>query len=623
MALAVAAPTLVGVLAAVSGWHATGDNALIGLRVEDLLRGQLLTSGLPTTGENFGSGITSNHPGPLPLYLLAPFQAVFGVDAGLALGAAAINSVAWGVGVWVMARRHGPVVGALTLAVFGALAFGLSAHVLYDPISSNIAAFASVTMVLLAAAVIGGDWELLPVFTLLGSFVVQAHLTYVALGVPLVAAVVIMMVAAHVQGRSVPPAAMAKAAVVGLVLWAPVLWDQFFGAGNISSIARTFSNGNTTGKGSGFALGRLTHAIAPVPMFARPSGELGNLAFLDGAGLLRTVLGVGVLVAFGWALFHHQRTRSPYRPLGHLVVLVLVASVYSATKLPPLSTVKAANLRWMWTGGALLWLVLLVTLAQLATRRWRAPDVFSAVAVLAVAGVVAGVSSYWSVDLRDEGSFRAVDRLRSQVRDHLDKGTYIVVYQGEDTLLAVGPPVVADLVSRGYDAHVSIGRFGRAYGDHGIAKDLPRDTPALFIVTADQGSAALADQEASHSNEELIAEATWDRGDGRPPVVAQVYLADLTRSCRALSAVAAELAEPKPARTRADILGSTAILARTRLDAYEPLLRRDDVVDVRNLANRAQAWKERLDADPRLTLEQVADPDTVSRGFRALERPCP
>ncbi|WP_426570851.1 hypothetical protein [Aquihabitans sp. McL0605] len=610
IAIAAAVPLLIGVLAASSGWRATGDNALIGVRVSDLLHGHLLTSGLPTTGENFGSGILSNHPGPLPFYVLAPFQWLYGIDAGLALGAAAINGAAWAIAVWVMVRRHGLIAGVLTLGVYGALAFGLGAHVLYDPVSSNIAAFASLTLVLVAAEVIAGDWKLLPVFVIVGSFVIQAHLTYVALGIPLVAVVAGALVVALVRRDEVPARSLIASAVIGVVVWAPVMWDQFFGTGNISSIVRTFSDGNAAGKGVGFAASRVMHALAPVPMFARPSGKLGNLSFLDAPGGVRTALGVAVLVAFGAAIAHLYRTRSAYLTLAGIAVLVLLASVYSASKLPPPSTVKAANLRWMWTGGALIWLVLLLTVAELATRRWRAPDILVVVSVIAALGVLAGVSSYWTVDIRDQPVFATVDTIRSKVADATEPGTFIVKYQGEDALLAVGPPIVADLIDRGYDIRTSLGPFDRAYGDHVVSGRLPAKTPALIIATAPDGSPELAQLEADRAHDQLIASASYDPKTGGPRVAVRVYVAGVQASCDTLVRLGKEIVDPNGTRPKADVLDELSTFASSHVSSVAPLLSRSQLATLKTAIDRIDEVKQQATENPDLDLLKT-DPETL------------
>lgn len=624
VAIAALVPLGIGILAAAGGWRATGDNALIGLRVSDLLRGHLLTSGLPTTGENFGSGITSNHPGPLPFYLLAPFRLVYGVDVGLALGSAAVNAAAWAVGVWVMTRRHGLIAGVITLGVLGVLAYGLGAHVLYDPISSNIAAFTSVTLVIVTAAVVGGDWKLLPVFTVIASYVIQSHLTYVALGVPLVLVVAVALVVALVRKQAVPRSSLLISLGVGLVLWAPVFWDQFFGTGNISSIIRTFSGGNAEGRGVGFALGRLMQSVSPIPLFARPTGELGNLLFLENAGGLRTVLGVALLAGFAWALWHLWRTRSAFLPLAGLVTLVIVASLYSASKLPPPSTVKAANLRWMWTGGALVWLVLLVALADVATQYWRPPDLLAVVSCLTAVGLLVGVSSYWTVEVRDAPAFDAVDNLNAQISEKIGKGRFIVKYQGEDALLNIGPPLVVGLIDEGFDIRVNLGPFDRAYGDHIVNERLPQDTPALIIATGRQGSEELKEIEASRASERRIAETTFVPETGGAPVVVQVYLAEVDEACDKLRGLAGELVNPDAERPPEEVLEDINTLASDRLTTIAPTLTRRQVQDLRNLLDQIPQMQQQLRDDPNLEVTdlEVADREAATKGLDVLVELC-
>ena len=618
--LAGAIPVLVGAIAAFAGWRATGDNALISIRVGDLLGGKLLTSGLPTTGENFGSGVASNHPGPMPFYLLAPFQAIYGVDAGLALGAAAINGAVWAVGVWVMTRRHGLLAGVVTLGIFGLLAFGLGAHLLYDPVSSNAAAFASIALVIVAAEVVAGDWDLLPVFVVLGSFVIQAHLTYVALGMPLVLVVIGALIVALVRRQPEPTRSLVTSAAIGLVLWAPVVWDQVFGTGNVSNIAETFTSGDSVGEGPGFALGRVLYAIAPVPMFARRLDELGYLA---DAGPVTGALGVVAILSFIAITVRMVRSRSPYAPLALLVSLALLTSAYSASQLPSGATVKAANLRWMWTAGALVWLVLLIAVVEAASRRWRSVDVFWTTGCFAIVAVLLGVSSYWTVDVRDARTFDAVDSLRSQIIEELDDGTYLVRYQGTEALLTIGPPIVSDLISRGYDPRVSLGPFDRAYGDHIVTKRLPTTTPVLLVVTAADGSEELVALDAQ-GGVGLIAESRFSPGEGRPDIVARVYATDVASVCGSLSELIGALASPTPERPVSETFAELTKVADTQFATIKPLLTEDQSRQVRSLIERLDDWEAELAAEPDRTIEEIvlADLDEIQPGVDVLVDLC-
>ena len=619
--LAVAVPLVVGAFAALRGWKATGDNALISIRVGDVLRGDLPTSGLPTTGENFGSGVASNHPGPMQFYVLAPFQALYGIDVGLALGAAFVNAVAWGLAVWASTRRLGPVAGAVTLGIYGLLAFGLGAHLLYDPVSSNIATFASVTAVILAASLLDGDWGLAPAFVLVASFVVQAHLTYVALGVPVVLVVFGALGLQIGRRQPLPVARLVQAGILGLVLWAPVVIDQFFGTGNVGNVIRTFSEGKTVGSGFGFAFGRLWYAIAPIPMFAR---RIEGLGFLTRVGTGTIVLGLAVVAAFGACGWWCRRHRPELQSLVGLVGLVMLTSVYSASKLPSAATVKAANLRWMWTGGALVWLVLVLAVAELAGRRWRRADVFSAVACLAVLASVAGVASFWMAPPRDDAAFDAIAHLRVDTRGELPKGRYVVRYEGNEALLTLGPAIVADLIAEGYDAKVDLGPFNRAYGDHTVGRRAGKGREVLIISAAKVGSEEEA-RAAALPADAVVASNRFSPGPGEPDVVVRVIRADLATACGRLRDLVDALTGGGGKTVTAERLDELLDPAEATLGLVTPVLSRPDRDDLRTLLAVIRGWQQQLAGGAGGSLEELARRDValVAPGLQVVDRRCP
>lgn len=484
-----AVPFVVAIIALLRGWELLGDNAIIGIRVRSLLAGDLPLTGLPSTGENFGTGIESSHPGPLALYLLVPFVVVFGQTAGMAFGAAAINASAFGLAVWAGYRRGGVFLMSVVGFMLCLLARGLSPWTLVDPLSSNLGTFQSVAYALLVWAVLQGDRRLLPVALIVGSFTFQAHLTYMAFGAAVSAVLIIGLTAQVVRDRDAMPERRTlvwSGLALGIV-WLPVLLDQFFGGGNLSSIVRTFTGeGGDAPMGSGFALKRLVHAVAFPPFFAQ---DVRGLDFLAKTPLAMALTGLPGAVVVGYRLWSSRgvdrRRRVAGLPMLVIVTVVVgLVSVYSAAQLPSGATVKAANLRWMWTFGALWWTTVIWAVIGWLLERFGRPRPDRIVPVLlgtAVIGMVLVLVQSQVRPARDAQAFEVAAELRREA-EKIPDGRYRVTYEGGKALLTVGPAFAYSLRSTGSEVFVDAGQFGRGYGSGAIYTD--QDVDRTFLVVA-------------------------------------------------------------------------------------------------------------------------------------------
>ena len=97
-------PFIVAMVRAVADRYVpVGDNALIALRVRDVLtmHHPLLGTG---SSASITLGVDVNHPGPAMFDLLAPFAAVLGTGTGMVIGVTVLN-VACFIGAAVMAHR--------------------------------------------------------------------------------------------------------------------------------------------------------------------------------------------------------------------------------------------------------------------------------------------------------------------------------------------------------------------------------------------------------------------------------------------------------------------------------------------------------------------------------------
>jgi hypothetical protein len=487
-------PLLSAAVVLAQGWRPTGDNALIGLRVNDVLTGHWPLIGQPTTGENFGSGIATSHPGPIEFYLVAPFVAVLGPSVGLALGAALINSVAF-VGVaWLSFRRGGMGLMVLASVASVAMARSLGGNLLHDPVSSNVGSVAAFALLFAAWSIVAGDLRVIPAFVVAGTFVLQDHLSYLGTGAPVVALAVGLGIwwAVRIRRRGSNTGwlrlRLIVGAAVGLVLWSPVLIDEVFGDHNLTSIWRTFTGKRTPGEGLRFALERLAEALAPWPLFSHRVAPLGYLhrpaphELVGGYLVLAAVIALGVLA---W-----RRRDTTLSALAAVTVIAALAGTYTAIKLPVGAGIQASNLRWMWTVSAFAW----VALAWMA---WQVVPSFSqevvrtpAMAIGAATIVVVGAIVVGSADLatdRDGRLARDTSTLIDHVEQNLPKGTYRIRYAGGSVVVSVGPALVHDLDHRGDTVLMDVGPFTRAYAEHRGYRG--QKTDGTVLVTAEASAA--------------------------------------------------------------------------------------------------------------------------------------
>ena len=154
-------------------WHPASDLAIQLLQIDDV--GSRHT---PLTGVHSRYGW--DHPGPLLLWLLAPFDRLFG-PTGVLVGVAVLNIAAL-LGALVIARRRGGVtLTAVVAAMLLVLTLANDTDLFVNPWNPWVAVLPFFTYVLLAWSVADGDVGTLPWLVGVGTFVVQAHVGYAPL----------------------------------------------------------------------------------------------------------------------------------------------------------------------------------------------------------------------------------------------------------------------------------------------------------------------------------------------------------------------------------------------------------------------------------------------------------
>lgn len=343
-------------------WSPASDEAVFLTRVLDV------PGNVPLVGNYSRYGW--NHPGPfLFWWFAAPLWASSGSTSVALLTAVVLKGAAAGVAVWLAGRRAG-LVGAALAA--GACSLLLVAHpdgafAIWNP---TIVLFAFVACLFGCWATADGDAWGVPVVVVAGSVCIQAHVGYAPV-VLLPTAVAAAVVAvrwwrlddrrAALRGRSVAP--LVVALVLGVGLWAPAMWDQAFGSGNLGALVRYFLDAGGQKVGAGEAL-RLT-ARAYLPWGPWAGGADPTVAFGDAVGLSVVWLLVPVagLAAAGWS----ARRRGD-ATLGRLTVVAAVAGLAGVVAVASIRDTPFPYL-FTWTRGiaALMWFTV-----ALAAWRWAA-----------------------------------------------------------------------------------------------------------------------------------------------------------------------------------------------------------------------------------------------------------
>jgi hypothetical protein len=172
-------PVVVAVARALrSDWIPIGDDALVEIRSRDVFSAEHFPLLGTWSSASLSAGIDLNHPGPLLFVLLAPFVAVFGGPAGVAIGIGVLNAAAI-VGCAMVGYRALGRTGSLAATlVAGALSWTLGSVLLTDPWNPHPLVLPCLLLLLLTWDVAQGDLAALPWLVAVGSLCLQVHLGY-------------------------------------------------------------------------------------------------------------------------------------------------------------------------------------------------------------------------------------------------------------------------------------------------------------------------------------------------------------------------------------------------------------------------------------------------------------
>jgi hypothetical protein len=433
--LAAALPVIVSTVRAVShGWLPLGDDATIAVRAFDVFSLHPPVVGqYSVSSQLIGAPVRS--PGPLLYWLLAiPVRmgpAAPAIAMGIVNGLATIGAVA------LAARRGGWLLMFACAAGLAAMCASLEASLMHDVWNPYAAIFPFTLLIFVVWSVVCGEYWLLPIAALIASFVVQAHLVYVAPVVGMLAVAGGFLVATRPR---VPRRWTVGTAVVVLVCWSLPLAEEVVNRpGNLERIVQA-----ATAHSPRYGWANGWHAVVrtigfPAWWLRSPRIAFDRLADVGVApGAVATASAVAGLAGLVGLAGIGLRSRRRQLAAPALLALALIGAVAAVTASTPSSGalfgVIAYTLWWASPVGLFCWLVLgygaVVLCARgrrfavwreraraRAQRGWRASAVSVAgiAAVAAIGAVAAGRERPDRVQEIYRPARTAIDRVRGAV----------------------------------------------------------------------------------------------------------------------------------------------------------------------------------------------------------------
>jgi len=363
-----------------NGWLPTGDNALQAIRSRDVF-----SHNLPLIGSWSSASLTAgtqlNHPGPLYFDLLAVPARLFESGAGVAFGAALLNSLCIVAIATFAYRRGGVLLGTLAMAVTATMCWTMGSELLFEPWNAHAMLLPFLLFLMLVWSITCGDLLALPLAVGIGSLLVQTHLSYVLL-VPLLTAwgIVGLVIGLRRQRRREPDAWATRRARVlrigtaaGVVLgvcWIQPLIEQFTsdGPGNLTRLVDSARSSNAGTIGFGFGTRIVATVVSLPPWWFRPSLKDAFVPGWHEPSVGSTVLSLVVLFAVlgscAWVSLRRRDRVSSWAIAT--AVAGLLAGLLTAWQGPvtEFGNVTPHTFRWLWPLGAFVFFAVASTIAR-------------------------------------------------------------------------------------------------------------------------------------------------------------------------------------------------------------------------------------------------------------------
>lgn len=398
-----------------------------------------------------------HHPGPALLYVLAvPYRLLASSSIALPLGALAINGASV-AGMAIVARRRGgaPLL-LITLLGCALVMRSFGPEQLRLPWHAWVTVFPYGLLVFLTWAMACGDRWALPVAVLVGSFVAQTHVGYVALALPLVAFGAAWLLATHRNDlrRLRWPSLCALA--VAVLAWLPPVVDELTNdPGNATLLVRWFREGGTNSGESHTLLEgwRVVSAqFAPAPEWIAgtwPANFIQEPMYVSDP-VVPVLL---VVVALAVALLWRRRVANARQLIVVWAVASVIGIVATARTIGPLFAYRFgwSRMLGMVAGVIGAWAALeaVAEWRPAFARRVLRPIAVMGIAVLAVVGSVAHVRA----GVPQERASAIIRELAPTVVAEVPPGEGEVVVQGIGFLgLSYASGLVLQLERHGIDA---------------------------------------------------------------------------------------------------------------------------------------------------------------------------
>jgi hypothetical protein len=386
-------PVVVSTVHAVQiGWEPTDDKGIIATRAYDVLTGHS-----PLVGQYSEAGIVigqaTHDLGPM-LYWLLALPARLGDPVWMAVTMGIVNFAAVLATVALARRRGGRPLMLATAIAIPLMCMSLPAEAFHDIWNPSAALMPFLLLIFLCWSVACGDAYLLPVAVLVASFVVQAHLGYLAASAGML---VVALSGLAFGGRRRVPWAL-TAVLVGLMCWEPAIINEVTGhPGNLTLVARTATTSKPT---LGLHVGEnaVARAVGVKPWWLIDPATRWDRKYDVAApqSPLRVVSTIALLIALGAiaivGVLRRRRDLATAGAIGLILCAALAAVAAQTPTTPVLAATVAYSLWWGSQCGMWVWLIvawsgfLLVRALTPAPARWM--PAAAALAFLAAAGAV-------------------------------------------------------------------------------------------------------------------------------------------------------------------------------------------------------------------------------------------
>ncbi len=382
-------PVIVSTINAVSvGVVPAGDRAIIALRADEVL-----SAHPPLVGQYSASsvvaGAVTHSPGPM-LYWLLALPAHYGSPSSLAVVVGLLNIVCVFLSVALARRRGGGAFMVLCAIALVLLSRSWSPETLHDIWNPAAGLFPFTLVLFLSWSLACGEYRLLVLTALAGSFAVQSELTFL---LPTLAAVAVGLLGLLAGGaaawrrrrrqQQARPAARAwpwaAAGVLALALcWsAPVIEEIEHSPGNLTLLARA-ARASEPKQGIDVGWHAVVRAVGVPPWWlTSPSGPFARLSQVhENPSNLAAVSTVVLLALLVMVLLAGALRGTRDLAYGAAIGLLLCVALGAVAGETPIRPSVADSLGYtMWWGsqaGMWVWLMLALTGMRLLRRGLRA-----------------------------------------------------------------------------------------------------------------------------------------------------------------------------------------------------------------------------------------------------------